>query len=87
MEDHRINNDIIMLQCLIYQEALCAKASTVKSFIDIMVKAVNFILFRGLNHRQFHQLLLQREICIEICFISAIYVGLVEMKCYEECTY
>ena len=87
MEDHRINNDIIKLQCLVHQEALCAKVSTLKSVIDIVVKAVNFILFRGLNHRQFRQLLLQREICIEICFISAIYVGLVEMKCYEECTY
>ena len=87
MEDHRINNDIIKLRCLIHQEALCAKVSTLKSVIDIVVKAVNFILFRELNHLQFRQPLLQREICIEICFISAIYVGLVEMKCYEECTY
>ena len=87
MKDHRINNDIIKSQCLIHQEALYAKVSTVKSVIDIVVKAVNFVLFRGLNHRQFCQLLLQRKICIKICFIFAIYVGLAKMKCYEECTY
>ena len=84
MEDKRINNDIIKLQCLIPLEALCTEASALKSVIDIVVKAVNFILFRGLNHRQFHLLLLQREIYIEICFISAAYVGSVEVKCYEE---
>ena len=54
---HGINNDIINLQCRIDQEALCAKVSTLKSVIDIVVKAVNFILFPGLNHRQFRQLL------------------------------
>ena len=87
MKDHRINNGIINLECLIHQEALCAKVSALKSVIDIVVKAVNFILFRGLNHRQFLQLLLQTMVCIKICFISAMYVGLVEVKCYEKCTY
>ena len=84
MEDHRINNDIIKLQSIIHQEALCATVSTLKSVIDIVVKAMNFIFLRGLKHRQFGQLLLQREICIKICFISATHVGLVEMKCYED---
>ena len=60
------------------------KGIPLKSVIDIVVKAVNFILFRGLNHRQFHLLFLQREIYIEICFISAVYAGSVEVKCYEE---
>ena len=87
MKEHGINNDTINLQCLIHQEALCAKVSTLKNVIDIGVKTVNFILFRGLNHPQFRQLLLQTVICMEICFISAMYVGLVEVKCYEECTY
>ena len=63
------------------------KVSILKSVIDIVVKAVNFILFRGLNHRQFRQLLLQTVVCMEICFVAAMYVGLVEGKCYEECTY
>ena len=87
VEDHGINNDIINLLCLVHQEALCAKVSTLKSVIDLVVKAVNFILYRGLNRRQFRQLLLQTVICMEISFISAMYVGLVEVKCYKECTY
>ena len=48
MEDHGINNDIINLKCLIHQKALCAKLSTLESVRGIVVKAVNFILFRGL---------------------------------------
>ena len=75
MEYHGINNDIINLQCFVHQEALHAKVSTLKSVIDIVVKAVNCILLRGLNHRQFRQLLLQTVVCTEICFISAMYVG------------
>ena len=56
MVDHGIDNDIINLPFRIDQEALCVKVSTLKGVIDIMVKAVNFILFPGLNHRQFRQL-------------------------------
>ena len=67
VEDHGINNDIINLQRLIHQKALCAKVLTLKSVIDIAVKAVNFILFRGLNHRQFRQLLSQTVVCMENC--------------------
>ena len=87
VEDHGINDDIINLQCLIQQEALHAKVSTLKSVIDIVVKVVNFTLFRGLNHCRFRQLLFQTVVCMEICFISAMYVGLVEVKCYKECAY
>ena len=75
MEDHGINNNSINLQCFIRQKALCAKVSTLKSIIDIVAKAVNFVLFRGLNHRQFRQPLLQTVVCMEICFISALYIG------------
>ena len=57
IKDHGINNDIINLQCHIDEKALCAKVSILKSVIDIVVKAVNFILFPGLKHRQFCQLL------------------------------
>ena len=87
MEDHGINNDILNLHCRIHQEALCAKILILKSVIDIVVKAVSFVLFRGLNHRQLRQLLVQAVVCIEICFIFAMYVGLVEVKCYKECKY
>ena len=50
-------------------------------------KGCELYFVQELNHRQFRQLLLQTVVCMEICFISAMYVGLVEVKCYEECTY
>ena len=28
-----------------------------------------------------------KSVCMEICFVSAMYFGLVEVKCGEECTY
>ena len=61
VEDFGINNNIIKLQCLIHQEALCTKVSSLMSVMNIMVKSVNFVMPRGLIHRQFRQLLLQTE--------------------------
>ena len=49
------------MQCLIHQEALCAKVASLKTIMDIVLKTVNFILSRGLNRRQFRQLLLETE--------------------------
>ena len=61
MEDLGINNNIKILQCLIHQEALCAKISSVKGVMNVVVKGVNFVLSRRLSRRQFHQLLLETE--------------------------
>ena len=35
--------------------------ASLKNIMDVVVKTVNFILSRGLNHRQFRQLLLEAE--------------------------
>ena len=61
MENNEINNNIVKLQCLIHQEALCAKVASLKNIMDVVLKTVNFILSQGLNHRQFQQLLLEVE--------------------------
>ena len=61
MENKEINNNIVKLQCLIHQEALCAKVASLKNIMDVMLKTVNFILSRGLNHCQFQLLLLEAE--------------------------
>ena len=62
MKNNEINNNnIVKLQCLIHQEALCAKVASLKNILDVVLKTVNFILSRGLNHRQFRQLLLEAE--------------------------
>lgn len=49
------------VHCIIHQEALCAKTSNLKDVMDVVVKTVNVILSRGLNHRQFRQLLTEAE--------------------------
>ena len=61
LEDLGSNYKITKVHCLIYQEALCAKTTNLKSVMDTVIKAVNGILSRGLNHRQFRQLLLETE--------------------------
>ena len=61
MEDNEINNNIVKLLCLVHQKALCAKVASLKNIMDVVLKSVNFIFSRGLNHRQFRQLLLKAE--------------------------
>ena len=58
---HRLQFTINEIICLIHQEALCAMVSSLKSTMDVAMKAVNLILSQGFNHRQFYPLLLQAE--------------------------
>ena len=53
MENNGINNSIVKLQCLIHQEAVCAKVASSKNIMDVVVKTVNFFLSRELNHVNF----------------------------------
>ena len=61
MKDHGISHKIKKLHCIIHQEALCTKSLNLKEVMDVVVKTVNLILSRGLNHRQFHQFLLEAQ--------------------------
>ena len=54
-------NRIIKLHCIIHQEALCAQHSEMNEVMIAVVKIVNFILSRGLKHRQFQELLLEAQ--------------------------
>uniref|UniRef100_H2YX15 DUF4371 domain-containing protein n=1 Tax=Ciona savignyi TaxID=51511 RepID=H2YX15_CIOSA len=45
--------ELIFLHCIIHQEALCKKVLDIKHVVDPVVKIVNLIRARGLNHRQF----------------------------------
>ena len=43
--------------CIIYQQNLCSKVLELDHVIKFVVKTVNYIRSRALNHRQFNQLL------------------------------
>ncbi|KAK7881164.1 hypothetical protein WMY93_029573 [Mugilogobius chulae] len=45
--------DVIFLHCIIHQESLCKSVLQLDHVVKVVVKLVNFIRARGLNHRQF----------------------------------
>ena len=49
--------ELIFLHCIIHQDVLCKKVFDMKHVVDPVLKSVNFIRARGLNHRQFITLL------------------------------
>ena len=49
--------ELIFLHCIIHQEVLCKHVHDMRHVLDPVVKIVNFIRARGLNHRQFTKLL------------------------------
>ena len=44
------------MHCIIHQEAMCAKSANLVDVMSVVVKVVNSILSRSLNHRQFQAL-------------------------------
>ena len=48
-----LDHEILGYHCLIHQQQLCAQNLNMKHLMTDLVKAVNFIRSRGLNHREF----------------------------------
>ncbi|KAI7789436.1 putative general transcription factor II-I repeat domain-containing protein 2-like [Triplophysa rosa] len=58
VKDECLNSEeLIFLHCIIHQEALCKSVLKLENVVKVVVKLVNFIRARALNHRQFIQLL------------------------------
>ncbi|CAF4944327.1 unnamed protein product [Pieris macdunnoughi] len=50
-------NEVVFLHCIIHQETLCKSALEMKHVLDVVIKIVNSIRSRALNHRQFQEFL------------------------------
>ena len=57
LKEKNISDNVAIFYCIIHQQNLCAKSLKFKHVMGPVIKAINFIRARGLNHRQFQKLL------------------------------
>ena len=57
LKEKNISDNIAIFHCIIYQQNLCAKSLKFKHVLGPVIKAVNSIQARGLNHWQFQKFL------------------------------
>ena len=57
LKKKNISDNIAIFHCIIYQQNLCAKSLKFKHVMGPVIKAVNIIRARRLNHRQFQKFL------------------------------
>ena len=57
LKEKNISDDITIFHCIIRQQNLCSKSLKFKHVMSPVIKAVNFIRARGLNHRLFQKFL------------------------------
>ncbi|KAG8453209.1 hypothetical protein GDO86_000003 [Hymenochirus boettgeri] len=59
----KINHEILTYHCIIHQEALCAQTFPVEmcKVMELVIKIINSIIAKALNHRQFKEFLVEME--------------------------
>ncbi|KAH0808349.1 hypothetical protein GEV33_014442 [Tenebrio molitor] len=59
----KINHEILTYHCIIHQEALCAQTFPEKicKVMELVIKIINSIIAKALNHRQFKEFLVEVE--------------------------
>ena len=68
-------------QCIIHQENLCGKSVKMQNVMSVVVKTMNFVRARGLNHRQFRHLLAE----MNAQYQDLLYYCEVEVPCCAAC--
>ena len=53
VKEENPDQDVIFLHCIIHQEVLCKSILQLNHVMNPVIKLVNFIRARGLQHRQF----------------------------------
>nr|KAF6378892.1 hypothetical protein mMyoMyo1_009781 [Myotis myotis] len=53
VKEENPNQDVIFLHCIIHQESLCKSILQLNHVVNPVIKLVNFIRAKGLQHRQF----------------------------------
>ena len=74
---------IYKMHCIIHQEALRAKSANLVDVMSVVVKVVNAILSRSLNHRKFQALV--DEVDMQYGDLLAKFAGWVEEHCCPVC--
>ena len=62
VQDANGGQDFFAFHCILHQEALCCKTLKMDHIMSVVVKTVNFIRARGLNHRQFDTFISDNDI-------------------------
>uniref|UniRef100_A0A8C6Y931 HAT C-terminal dimerisation domain-containing protein n=1 Tax=Naja naja TaxID=35670 RepID=A0A8C6Y931_NAJNA len=61
VKDENPNQDVIFLHCIIHQESLCKSILQLNHVVNPVVKLLNFIRAKGLQHRQLIKFLVETD--------------------------
>ena len=75
-----VDHEILNNHCLIHQQQICAEKFNMKHLMTDIVKVVNFIRSRGLNHREFKAYWTKLEVNMNTLYISPKSDGSVEQQ-------
>ena len=80
------NKELINLQCIIHQEALCSKSVALNTILKDLNCIISFIRANALHHRQFREILCSSETSAEDIFYHSVSSLFVYRRNVPPCT-